>query len=155
RGGGVTRVSRSEAKPSEDHRGWPLAAIALVLGCASWGGVPNAELPAQPIAIYYRTPEEARLRAEALRRAAPPAVSANGPTLVGSKAYLRADSDALGRFLESAFGTDRGAPEAHLGRLALLDPRSGDVAFLEGALRGAVPQAWSADHGALLFAQPV
>jgi Tol biopolymer transport system component len=131
-------------------------AAALIAGCASWGGVPDAELPAQPIAIYYRTPEEARVRAEALRRASSgsPGVSAEGPTLVGSKAYLRADADALGRFLENAFGTDRGAPETHLGRLALLDPRSGDVAFVEGALRGAVPQAWSRDRAALLFAQP-
>jgi hypothetical protein len=45
-------------------------------------------------------------------------------------------------------------PEVHLGRLALLDPRSGDVALVEGALRGAVPQAWSRDRRALLFAQP-
>jgi Tol biopolymer transport system component len=29
------------------------------------------------------------------------------------------------------------------------------VAFVEGALRGAVPQAWSRDRDALLFAQPV
>jgi len=129
---------------------------ALAVSCASWGGVPDAELPAQPIAIYYRTPEEARLRADAARRAAAPApaVTAGGPALVGSKAYLRADADALGRFLADAFGTDRGGPDAHLGRLALLDPRSGDVSFVEGALRGAVPQAWSRDHTALLFAQP-
>ena len=46
---------------------------ALAVSCASWGGVPDAELPAQPIAIYYRTPEEARLRADAARRAAAPA----------------------------------------------------------------------------------
>jgi len=132
------------------------AALAVIVGCASWGGVPDAELPAQPIAIYYRTPEEARVRADAARRAAnPPEVSADAPTLVGSAAYLRADADAVGRLLESAFGTDREGPEAHLGRLALLDPRSGDVAFVEGALRGAVPQAWSRDRSALLFAQPI
>ena len=134
------------------RRAW-LAAI--VLGCASWGGVPDAELPGEPIAITYRTPEEARLRADALRRAESqdPAVAAQGPTWVGSKAYLRADADAVDRLLANAFGADRG-PEAHLGRLALLDPRSGDVTLVEGALRGAVPQAWSRDRGALLFAQP-
>ncbi|HKA15643.1 MAG TPA: hypothetical protein VKH41_11545 [Myxococcota bacterium] len=134
----------------------PAAALALIAGCASWGGVPDTELPAQPIAIYYRTPEEARLRADAARRAAEPApaVSADGPALVGSKAYLRADAGALGRFLADAFGTDRGVPDAHLGRLALLDPRSGEVSLVEGAMRGAVPQAWSHDHSALLFAQP-
>jgi WD40 repeat protein len=147
------QVSRSEAKPSEVHQVGALLALLIVAGCVSWGGVPDAELPAQPIAIYYRTPEEARLRAEAAARRVKPAVSADGPTLVG-KAYLRADTDALGRFLANAFGTDRGGPTAHLGRLALLDARSGELTFVEGALRGAVPQAWSPDHGALLFAQP-
>ncbi len=130
-----------------------LAALALIAGCASWGGIPDAELPAQPIAIYYRTPEEARMRAEAVRRAAAPAVSAGAPTLVGSKAYLRADAGALGRFFANAFGTDREGVDAHLGRLALLDPRSGRVSLVEGTLRGAVPQAWSRDRNALLFAQ--
>ena len=102
------------------------AAALLAAGCASWGGVPDAELPAQPIAIYYRTPAEARLRADALQRAARgrPRCRRRGRRSSGSKAYLRADADAFGRLLESAFGTDRGAPEAHLGRLALLDPRS-------------------------------
>jgi Tol biopolymer transport system component len=80
-------------------------------------------------------------------------VSADGPTLVGSKAYLRADSDGLGRFLSNVLGADRGEPEAHLGRLALLDPRTGNVALVAGALRGAVPQAWTPDHRALLFSQ--
>jgi hypothetical protein len=132
-----------------------IAALALCAGCASWGGVPDAELPAQPIAITYRTPEEARARADALRRAEPqpPAVAAEGPTWVGSKAYLRADADAVDRLLANAFGAER-SPEAQLGRLALLDPRSGDLTFVEGALRGAVPQAWARDRSALLFAQP-
>jgi hypothetical protein len=129
-------------------------ALALFAGCATWGGVPDDELPAQPIAIYYRTPEEARLRADAARRAAPaPAVSADGPTLVGSKAYLRADRDALDRLFTNVFGEERDTPDAHLGRLALLDPRTGEVALVAGALRGAVPQAWTPDHRALLFAQ--
>ncbi len=132
------------------------AALALIAGCATWGGIPDAELPAQPIAIYYRTPAEARERADDLAaRRATPAVSAESPTWVGSKAYLRADTDALGRFVANAFGTDRGGPDAHLGRLALLDPRDGRVELVEGALRGAVPQAWARDRGALLFAQPV
>jgi Tol biopolymer transport system component len=129
-----------------------LLAGALFAGCASWGGIPDRELPEQAIAIYYRTPAEARERVEAARREAPP-VSAEGPTVVGSKAYLRADADAVDRLLAHAFG-DRDADEPHLGRLALLDPRSGDVAFVEGALRGAVPQSWSRDRSALLFAQP-
>ena len=147
------RLVRAEAVRS---RRTCVARSRSLAGCASWGGVPDAELPAQPIAINYRTPEEARERAEALRRAerSRPRCPRRRPTLVGSKAYLRADADALGRFLADVFGTDRGVPEAHLGRLALLDPRSGDVAFVEGALRGAVPQAWSRDRGALLFAQP-
>jgi Tol biopolymer transport system component len=129
---------------------------AMFLACASWGGVPDAELPGAPIAITYRTPEEARARADALRRteSQPPAVAAPGPTWVGSKAYLRADAGAVDQLLAKLFGTERGLPEAHLGRLALLDPRSGAVTFVEGALRGAVPQAWARDRNALLFAQP-
>jgi Tol biopolymer transport system component len=131
-----------------------LGAVAL-FACASWGGVPDAELPAQPIAISYRTPEEARARADALRRAEPesPAVGAEGPTWVGSKAYLRADASAVERMLANAFGREDRS-EMHLGRLALLDARSGEVTFVEGALRGAVPQAWTRDRSALLFAQP-
>jgi Tol biopolymer transport system component len=130
----------------------PVLGIALLAGCATWGGVPDTELPAQPIAIYYRTPEEARLRADAARRAAAPVSAAGGATMVGSKAYLRADPDGVSRLLEQLFGGEE-TPDAHLGRLALLDPRSGDVALVDGALRGAVPQAWTPDHRALLFAQ--
>jgi Tol biopolymer transport system component len=129
---------------------------AILLGCASWGGVPDAELPAEPIAITYRTPEEARVRADALRRAESreSAAAAQGPTWVGSKAYLRADAGSVDRLLAKVFGGDDGLSEAYLGRLALLDPRSGDVTVVEGALRGAVPQAWARDRSALLFAQP-
>ena len=128
------------------------ALLALAAGCASWGGVPDAELPAEPLAITDRTPQEARERAEAeQQRERAPAES--GPTLVG-KAYVHADVDALGRYLADVFGADHGTPEAHLGRLALLDARSGGISFVEGARRGAVAQAWSADRRALLFAQP-
>ena len=58
-------VSRSEPRASEVQKVGALLALSLALfaGCATWGGVPDDELPAQPIAIYYRTPEEARLRA--------------------------------------------------------------------------------------------
>ena len=88
---------------------------AMFLACASWGGVPDAELPGAPIAITYRTPEEARARADALRRteSQPPAVAAQGPTWVGSKAYLRADAGAVDQLLAKLFGTERGLPEAH------------------------------------------
>jgi Tol biopolymer transport system component len=114
--------------------------------------VPDAELPAEPLAISYRTPQEARERAEAQQPRE--GVSAGeGPTLVG-KVNVHADVDALERYLADVFGADRSVPEAHLGRLALLDARSGDVTFVEGARRGAVPQAWSADRRTLLFAQP-
>src|SRR5262249_40867970 len=82
-----------------------------------------------------------------------PAPAEQGPTLVG-KAYVRADVDALGRYLADVFGGDRSTPEAHLGRLALLDARSGSVSFVDGARRGAVPQAWAGGRRARLFAQP-
>jgi len=130
------------------------ALLAGLAGCSSWRGVPDAELPAQPVAIYYRTSEQAQQRADSYQadRAAeaPPDGS---PTLVGSKALLRADMGPLGEFLSNAFGTDRGRREAQRGRLALLDPRSGQVDVVEGALRGSVPLAWKPDHEHLLFAQ--
>jgi TolB protein len=127
------------------------ALLALIAGCASWGGVPDAELPAEPLAISYRTPQEARERAEAQQQQDERAPAEGAPTLVG-KAYVHADVDALGRYLADVLGAS-GVPEAHLGRLALLDPRSGRISFVEGARRGAVPQAWSPDRRALLFAQ--
>jgi Tol biopolymer transport system component len=131
-----------------------LGVLAGLAGCQSWRGVPDAELPEQPIAIYYRTSEEAQRLADAYQEQrsaeAPPDGS---PTLVGSKALLHADMDALGTFLTNAFGADRGQPDADRGRLALLDPRSEQVDVVEGALRGSVPLAWKPDHETLLFAQ--
>jgi len=133
-----------------------LAAALALGGCESfgWGGIPDAELPAEPIAIHYRTSEQARRHAEAVAKAAEAGRPAGGgPQLVGSKAHLRADMNALGSFLAEALGLQPGAPGADRGRLALLDPRSGSLEVVASALPGSVPMAWSADHDRLLFAQ--
>jgi hypothetical protein len=65
-----------------------------------------------------------------------------------------ARSDDLGAYLGGVLGAVRERGDAHLGRLALLEPRSGDVTVVEAALRGSVPLAWSRDRMRLLFAQP-
>jgi WD40-like Beta Propeller Repeat len=136
---------------------WRVCALALPLAACQLGGVPPAELSSDPIAFSYRTPEDARRRADAFdeqveartREAAP-----EGPTYVGSHAQIQADVNQLGSFLESAFGTDH-RDERFPGRLALLDPASGEVTIVEGALRGSLPLAWSPDHERLLYAQPL
>jgi len=126
-----------------------LAGVALVSCVAP--GVPDAELAAAPIAIHYRTETEARERAEALAEAPPPP-GLGGPQVAGHHLGLRADVDALGRFFSEAFGARPAGWRE--GRLALLDPRLRTLRFVEGARRGAVPLAWSADRQRLLFSQP-
>ena len=125
-----------------------LGAAAAALACAS-PGLPDAELSEAPIAIHYRTPAEARERARLLEDSAP---VAGGPRVAGHKLALRADVNVLGRFFSEALGA--GPDDAPQGRLALLEPRSRALEFVEGARRGAVPVAWSADRERLLFSQP-
>ena len=126
------------------------AGLWLWGGCAGWGGVPASALPETPIAIQYRTPEEARRRVEATT---PRVESAPRTPTVGSKARLTADVDRLGAYLAERLGA-AGAEGDRGGRLALLDPQSGAIEIVESARRGAVPQAWDSDHRRLLFAQP-
>ena len=92
RGGDVTSRARAA-----------LAARSLLAGCASWGGVP--ERRAARRSRSRSTTARPRRRACAPRRcgAQPrkrPRCPPEAPTIVGSKAYLRADADALGRFLD-------------------------------------------------------
>ncbi|MEM7411884.1 MAG: hypothetical protein AAF430_16760 [Myxococcota bacterium] len=127
-----------------------LCASGLATGGCLGAGVPADALPAQPIAIQYRTPEEARRRAES----SAPAVDsvAAGTTRVGSKARLYTDLDALGAFFADRLGV--ASEPVREGRLALLHPRTGALELVEAARRGAVPQDWDAAHRRLLFAQP-
>jgi len=137
----VTRSSRALGRAL-------IGAVGLwAVGCLS--GLSLDELPQQPLAVLYREPQEARERADALRDRDPEAQRA-------AKARHKfgvAEVDALRRQATNLLG---GAPEEsdeHAGRLALLDPRTGEVRLVEGARRGASPLDWSPDHQRLLFTQ--
>ncbi len=135
------------------------AALALAWAWASGcqlGGVPSDEIAGSPIAIRYRTPEEARRRAEALADQAEPR-DARPETAArdndASRREIVPHVDDMTTILGQVLGPrERNETEID-GRLALLDPRSGEIELVEAALRGAVPQAWSADRKRLLFSQ--
>ena len=99
------------------------------------------------MAIHYRTPEEARRRAERWREERG-AEEARALTRTANR-IPRIDElrDLLGRVLGSPGEPQRNNP----GGLALLDPRSGAVRRLEAAGPGAIPQDWSGDRKRLLY----
>jgi Tol biopolymer transport system component len=127
-----------------------------LLSCVT-SGVPESELPDAPIAIASRTPEEARRRAEdwgdtqegtALQDPGIPRPPRQGG------ADLVASEDDVDQLLSRLFGAGGGEEDAHLGRLALFDPRTRQVEVIAAARRGAIPLAWSPGHERLLFSQP-
>ena len=132
---------------------WLLALLAASTACATLRAVSPDELPASPIAVHYLTSEQARKRGEALARAGRAEPPTGGPQVVGSKANLHADLDVLGGFLSEALGLQPPTRGPDRGKLALIDPRTGEVEVLTSALPGAVPLAWSPDRQRLLFAQ--
>lgn len=120
-------------------------------GCAT-NAVRVEEIPDLPIAFVYYDPETARARAEEVAarskesRAAAAARVGRGVPQV----------EEITRYIQQTLGVhDRAAAARTRGRLALLDPRTGEVKLVEGARKGAVPQDWSPDHERLLFAQVV
>jgi Tol biopolymer transport system component len=120
----------------------------LLLACA--GGIPDVEIPAEPIAIHYRTPEEARAHVKRLGRApASPERAAGESARTARVPHV----DEMRDLLQALLG---GASESRdtAGRLVLLDARTGAIEPLEGARRGAIPLAWTSDRRRLLFAQP-
>jgi Tol biopolymer transport system component len=132
--------------------------LGLGLACAL-GGVPERELPEEPIAFTYRTQEEARRRAEdyqddlALRSERP------GPTQArqsrSGRNDLVASDENMGEIFSRLLGIGNGREDdQHLGRLALLYPRTGKLEVVAAARRGSIPLAWSDDHQRLLFSQP-
>lgn len=149
----MIRVRRSRARP---HR---IALFLAWLAACQAPGVPDQVLPEAPLAVVYRTEEEARRRAEALEE------------LEASRAPVRpkpepeseperegiAELDEVQRYVEHVFGAGepRSGPRDVEGRLGLLDPRTGRVEVLASALRGAVPHDWSPDRQRLLFSQVV
>jgi Tol biopolymer transport system component len=111
----------------------------LAVGCAARSTVRLSELPAASLALVYRTPDEARQRAERLRELRTGREARRGIAHIADLERL------LGR-------TDAGSTGE--GRLALLDPRRGEATPLPELPRGAMPLAWSADRQGLLFSAP-
>jgi Tol biopolymer transport system component len=136
-------------------RRWLAAgAGALVAAACSASGVPDAELPQEPIAIVNRTPEDSRQRAEALAEQERKQDAQSGiPTQPSASSETVARVKDVKKYLKAVV-----APEAvkaierkFPGRLALLDPRTKKIETLAAAWGDAVPHAWSADHSHLLF----
>ncbi len=130
-----------------------LVAVLASVGCGSLGGIPADSLPEDPIALHFWTAEQARERAEAAAERAALGPPTGGPRVVGSKANVRADMNALGSFLSEALGVEPTNPGAERGRLALYFLRTGDLEIVRSALPGAIPLDWSPDHERLLIAQ--
>jgi Tol biopolymer transport system component len=116
--------------------------------------ISRGDLPQALVAIHYRTPEQARLHAEAREAAAQiGARRGRGSREVRVGAGV-AHTDDLGALLGGVLGAAPETEQSQSGRLGLLDPRTGDVTVVGAALRGSFPLAWSADRQRLLFAQP-
>ena len=132
-----------------------IAAVILSAGSsACLGGVSKSELPDEPIAFTYRTPEEARRRAEDMIDAQERGHASGPRTSRPGYNDMHATTDGLTDYLSRLVGREQGESEKYQGRLALLDARTDAVTLIEAARRGSIPLAWSADHERLLFAQP-
>jgi WD40-like Beta Propeller Repeat len=136
-----------------------LVALLALAGCRTWV-VTADEIPDSPIAISYRDPESARRRVDAIREQMEKDVGRDEhgrrEAQVGYDANMAvASAGDVGAYFSNLLRTPQSQRESFGGRLALLDPRSGDVHLVDGALRGAIPLTWSRDRERLLFAQPV
>ncbi|HVN36576.1 MAG TPA: hypothetical protein VMW19_00210 [Myxococcota bacterium] len=134
-----------------------LLAVPL-LACQSVG-VSKAEIPAEPIAFNYRTPEEARRRAEAYKDEQNAEIEAVRQQLLSAgqlppTGEMHSSADHLKSYVAQVLGHKPQQEEQSPGRLALLDPRTRQVSLVEAARRGSIPLEWSPDHNRLLFAQP-
>jgi len=134
--------------------GWLACAVLLAGASCQHSAVAGSDLPGAPIAIHYRTPEEARRRAEDWSDAQKRPTKSGRARQSPLENTAIAHADDLGAYLGGVLGAVRARSGAHPGRLALLDPRSGDITIVAAALRGSVPLAWSRDRQRLLFAQP-
>jgi Tol biopolymer transport system component len=128
-----------------------LVAVGLLHGCQG-PGVPDAELPALPLAVAWRAPELARQRAEYLAGLDPVRRQEYEGERWSQFGVLPIDE--LRPTLEGLLGTGQApSEEEYAARLALLHADTGDVSVIPAALRGARPQAWSRDRSRLLFSQ--
>ena len=123
------------------------AALAGLVGCAG-SVLRSAEVPDAPIAIHWRDPVAARRHAEFLESREAGAARPRGQPGV-------AHVDDIAGYLKRIAGAGRDLPtEADsAGRLALLDPRTGALRPVEGALRDAIPVTWSEPGKRLVFSQ--
>lgn len=126
-----------------------LRAVALALWLPACAGLSRSELPEEPIAIAYLDPEAARKRSEDLLARDPEVVAADRARRKDGVAPVSEISRQIGSLLGGLVRERR----EHVGRLALLDPRTAEVQVLRAARLGAVPLDWSPDHRRLLFAQ--
>jgi len=120
------------------------ALLLAAVGCQA-PGVASDELPDRPIAFIFHTEAEARRRAEAHAKRE---VARDRSALARSSIV---DLNIFRDLLTTALGS-RGGDEFP-GRLAFLQPGSGEVTILEAARLGAIPLAWSPARDRLLFAQ--
>ena len=122
-----------------------LPLLALLSGCQG-PSFQLEDLPSEPLALVYRTREEAGHRAESIARAK------EGPiVLFPGEAYSRLED--VGDYLGLGRSRDDKRKDA-LGRMALLDARTGEIEILPFAARGSRPLGWSRDRRLLLYQSP-
>jgi len=116
---------------------------AVALGSVACAGFSLQELPPEPIALIYRTADEAKRRAELIEPRA-------RPTKRPGRSVLRMQQveGYLGRL---AGETEQDRLIDTIGKLSLFYPRTGEVEPLVAAQRGSRPLDWSPDHTRLYF----
>ena len=118
---------------------------ALLAACAT-PVVREEEIPEQPIALIYRDPAVARERAEELqRRRGGGAPDPSG--LIGAGVMKLNDAD---QYFDRILQRSREIPVRLQGRVALLNPRTGEIEVVPAFLPGAVPLDWNASRDRLL-----
>jgi hypothetical protein len=140
------------------RRALAFAALAVWLA-ACRSVIQSDEIPEQPIAFNYLTQEEARRRADDWsdqrdKQLDQMREQARREERLPEQTEMHASANQLESWFGRLLGRAGDVETQNPGRLALLDPRSGELQVLEAARRGSVPLAWSADHERLLFAQP-
>lgn len=128
--------------------------LALLLGLAAGCAGPRYgydELPERPIAIVFRTLAESdQVFDAALKGEEHLEQRRTGRSRRKSKIERSTlDGDAVASVL--GIGSHEERVAASLGRIALVDPRTGEVTPVDWAPRGARPAAWSPDGTRLLY----
>lgn len=130
-----------------------LAAAAVWMAACQGPGVPSSEFTGEPMALLWFDEASARRRSESLAAELEKPVEKGRNTRATNRAV--AQFDDVADYIEGLIAPNRGEKLEDQGQLALLDPGSGDIEVVEGALRGAIPMQWSSDHTRLLFTQVI